>query len=149
MRRYRVFMALGLLLATGCGGPEIKSVPLVRVRGAVTLGGDPLEKAIVIFESPDGSFSYAETDARGRYDLCFDSTTRGVTTGEKTVRIAMNRRVRGLNANDEGGPDDKAGGAFAKQPPEKVPARYNTESELKVEVEPDSRRFNFDLTRDK
>jgi hypothetical protein len=123
----------------------VRTVPLVRVRGAVTLDGEPLQNAVVVFESPDGSFSYSRTDARGRYDLSFDSRTRGVTAGEKVVRIAMNRRVKGLNANDEGGPDDKAGGAFVKPPPEKVPARYNTESTLKLRVEPDSHTFNFDL----
>jgi hypothetical protein len=57
----------------------------------------------------------------------------------------MNRRLKGLNANDEGGPDDKAGGAFPKQPSEKIPARYNTESTLNVRVGPDSRTFDFDL----
>ena len=141
------FIALALAATSvfRCGGPDVERVPLVRVRGVVTLDGEPLEKAIIVFESPDGSFSYAETDSRGRYDLSFDSNTRGVTPGEKIVRIAMNRRVKGLNANDEGLPQDRAGGSFARQPPERVPDRYNVKSTLVVRVEPDSRTFDFDL----
>jgi hypothetical protein len=140
-----VALAPVIAVVLGCGGPAVKTVPLVRIRGVVTLDGHPLERAVVIFESRDGSFSYAQTDSRGRYDLYFDSNTRGVTLGEKTVRIAMNRRLKGLNANDEGGPDDRAGGAFPKQPAEKIPTRYNAESALNVTVAANSDAFNFDL----
>jgi hypothetical protein len=138
-------IALLSLPTLGCGGPEVKVVPLVRVRGVVTLDGNPLENAVVVFESPDGSFSFAQTDARGRYELFFDSETRGVTPGEKIVRIAMNRRVRGLNANDEGSPDDRAGGSFSRQPPEKIADRYNAKSTLTATVGLDSHTINFDL----
>jgi hypothetical protein len=139
-------MAVVSAIVGGCGGPTIEAVPLVRVRGIVTLDGEPLEKAIVVFESNDGSYSYAETDARGRYDLRFDSKTRGATLGEKTVRIATNRRIKGFNANDEGGPDDRAGGMPPKQAAERVPSRYNTESTLSVTVAKDARTFDFALT---
>jgi hypothetical protein len=129
----------------GCGGPETTRVPLVRISGTVTLDGERLKKAVVVFESDDGSFSASETDSRGRYDLRFDSRTRGVTLGKKTVRISMNRRVHGLNSNDEGGPEDKAGGSFKKQPKERVPEEYNHRSTLVVDVTADTGRFNFDL----
>lgn len=139
-----LLLAMSLCL-TGCGGSTVKSVPLIRVRGVVTLDGKPLPKAIVTFESADGSFSYGQTDGQGRYDLRFDSTTRGATSGAKTVRITMNRRIHGLNSNDEGGPGDRAGGAFPKQPPELIPARYNVLSDLNVEVSAQATRFDFDL----
>jgi hypothetical protein len=130
----------------GCGGPDVERVPLVRVRGKVTLDGKPLKQAVVVFESADGSFSYAETNSWGRYDLRFDSQTRGVTPGTKTVRVSMNRRIHGLNSNDEGAPGDKAGGSFRKQPPERVPEKYNVQSTLTVDVKPAAGTFNFDLT---
>jgi hypothetical protein len=138
-------LVLALLVFTGCGNADVTRVPLVRVRGVVTLDGKPLEKAVVIFESADGSFSFAQSARGGGYDLRFDSYTRGVTPGKKTVRISMNRRIRGLNSHDEGGPGDRAGGAFAKQPPEAVPERYNVQSGLTVEVTLDTSRFDFDL----
>jgi len=125
----------------------VKLPPLVRVRGVVKLDGKPLDKAVVIFEAADGSFSYAQTDRGGRYDLHFDSQTRGVTPGAKIVRISMNRRLRGLNSNDEGNPNDKAGGAFKKQPPELVPERYHKHSTLTVVVTADTKRCDFDLKK--
>jgi hypothetical protein len=143
--RTMVLLASAALALVGCGVPGVNRVPLVRVRGVVTFDGKPLAKAVIIFESPDGSFSYAQTSSRGRYDLWFDAQTRGVTPGKKTVRISMNRRLRGLNSHDEGGPGDRAGGAFRKQSPEKIPARYNVHSTLTVDVTADTRTFNFDL----
>ena len=112
----------------GCGGPETMRVELVRLGGAVSLDGTPLVKAVVIFEAPDGSYSYSETDSRGRYSLRFDSRNYGIKAGAKTVRISMNRRINGLNSTDEGGPEDKAGGWFGKQPPEIIAERYNERS---------------------
>jgi hypothetical protein len=143
------FCSAGILLALattlGCGGPETNRVELVRVSGTVTLDDQPLEKAIVIFEAPDASFSYGQTDSRGRYDLRFDSRTPGATPGPKTVRISVNRRIYGLNSNDEGGPDDQAGGSFEEQPPERVPERYNAQSTLTANVSRAADTFDFDL----
>jgi hypothetical protein len=139
-----LLFTMGLLLL-GCGGPEVDRVELVRVRGLVTLDGKPLSKAVIVFEAPDGSFSYAQTSSRGGYDLRFDSQNRGVTPGAKTVRISMNRRIHGLNSTDEGVPGDKAGGWFGKQPPEAIPAKYNADSTLTAEVTSSTNTFNFDL----
>jgi hypothetical protein len=132
----------------GCNGPETARVPLVRVSGVVTLDGDPLENAIVVFESEDGSYSYAQTDSLGHYDLKFDSQYAGVTLGQKAVRISMNRRIRGLNSNDEGGPGDTAGGSFEKQPKERIPEKYNLRSILSADVTASSKTFDFDLESD-
>lgn len=140
--------AFSALVVVGCGGPETTRVPLVRVSGIVKLDGDPLANAVVIFESEEGSYSYAQTDSEGRYDLRFDSQFRGVTLGKKTVRISMNRRIRGLNSNDEGGPDDTAGGSFEKQPKERVPEKYNLRSTLSVNVTASTKSFNFDIESD-
>src|SRR4051794_12579501 len=104
----------------GCSGSNQKLVTLVRAGGIVTLDGEPLEGAVVIFEAAAGAFSYARTDSRGRYTLSFDSTEKGVTPGRKTVRISMKRRIKGLNSTDEGSPSDPAGGWFPRQPPERV-----------------------------
>ncbi len=134
-----------VMVLAGCGGPNQDVVPLIRAHGTVTLDGEPLEHAIVIFEAADGSFSYAQTDSRGRYVLRFDSKENGVTPGRKTVRISMDRRIFGLNSNDEGGPDDPAGGWFPKQPPERVPGKYNSQSELSIEVTPDRIEYDFDV----
>jgi hypothetical protein len=112
----------------------------------VTLDREPLANAIIVFESADGSFSFAQTDSRGKYDLRFDSQSRGTTLGKKIVRISMNRRIKGLNSNDEGGPDDMAGGSFEKQPKERIPEEYNLRSTLTADVTASANTFNFDLS---
>jgi hypothetical protein len=147
LRRGAILRRLPLLITAlvGCGGPETNRVPLARVTGTVTLDGEPLEKAVVVFESEDGAFSFGETDTRGRYELRFDSRTRGTTFGTKIVRISMNRRIHGLNSNDEGGPEDTAGGSFQKQPPERIPEKYNQRSVLTADVTEETATFNFDL----
>ena len=134
-----------LLFSAGCADADAQRVPLVPVRGLVTLDGKPLAKAVVLFESADGSFSYGQTDRRGRYALRFDSRSWGATPGTKTVRISMNRRIHGLNSNDEGGPGDRAGGAFPKQSVELIPERYHARSNVTVEVIPKSKRYDFKL----
>jgi hypothetical protein len=139
-----VLLTLATLLL-GCGGVETKQVPLVRVAGTVKLNGEPLANAVIVFEAADASFSYAQTDERGRYDLRFDSSRRGVTIGPKTVRISMNRRIHGLNSNDEGSPEDRAGGSFQRQPPERIPEEYNVRSKLTANVTADTHTFDFDL----
>ena len=148
MRSYTARMLILAMTAVGygCGGQETTRVELVRVGGTVRLDGTPLVKAVVVFEAPDASFSYSETDSRGRYSLRFDSRNYGIKAGAKTVRISMNRRIKGLNSTDEGGPEDKAGGWFGKQPPESIPERYNKQSTLTADVSTTSRKFNYDLT---
>lgn len=145
--RCQTLWALPLLawVLIGCHGPETTHVPLVKVSGTITLDGEPLANAVVVFEGEDGSFSFAETDSRGRYALKFDSQSRGTTQGRKTVRISMNRRLLGLNSNDEGGPGDSAGGSFKKQPTERIPEKYNLRSTLSAHVTASARRFDFDL----
>lgn len=107
---------------------------LVQVGGTVRLGGKPLPGAVVIFENTEnGTFSYGRTGEAGRYTLMFDSVKPGVTKGRKTVRIKTAGSV------GEGDPDARAA---AK---EVVPACYNSQSTLTVDVTADSQATDFDL----
>ncbi|MDZ4685979.1 MAG: carboxypeptidase-like regulatory domain-containing protein [Planctomycetaceae bacterium] len=138
-------IAIGLLtsLCIGCGRPaaNYSSLELVNATGTVTLDGQPLSEAVVTFDAPDGQFSYGLTDSSGGYSLQIDSQKRGVTPGEKTVRISTTRKILGLNAT-EGESDPASPGASAG---EKVPAQYHKDSELKVSVSSDKTRYDFDL----
>lgn len=144
-------MIVGVVIAIGCGKPkaDYSLVDLVDGHGTVTLDGQPLAAAVVTFEDAvDGTFSYGLTDTEGNYVLQFDSEMQGVKTGKKVVRISTSRVLLGLNSRpgqaDEG-EDGSATGSAAK---EQVPTRYNRNSELTVEVTPDSGPFDFALTRD-
>lgn len=142
-----------LVLTAGCGAPEMdySQVDLVSAGGTVTLDGQPLPGAVVTFENAEGQFSYGLTDDSGYYELQFDSVKEGVTTGPKTVRISTTRKILGLNADDtEGGEVGEASEEGETASPaaavEKVPAKYNKNSELKADVTSGQSEYNFDLT---
>jgi hypothetical protein len=125
--RFDVFPACCVILIVcfaGCGktGPEI-----APVSGRITLDGQPLEKADIVFQ-PDGSKppSSGRADADGRYQLAYKRGVMGGHVGPNTVRITIS-------------PDVVAN-------PPNIPAKYNTDSELKREVKSGQNEFNFDLT---
>ena len=122
--------------AAGCGGrpsADYSGVGLADVSGTVTLDGDPLAGAVVRFHEPGtGRYAFAETDGAGRYTLQFNSEAAGVLPGPKEVHISTAAT----------GPEVTGGGG-----PERVPARYNRDTELTAEVKADATHtFDFALT---
>lgn len=107
MLAYRVpaqaFLALCIVAMTflgGCGGApsrDYSGLELVDVSGTVTLDGQPLAGAMVVFADPEGSTSRGMTDASGVYQLEFSSDQSGVTPGPKTVTVT----VGGSPSSDE------------------------------------------------
>jgi hypothetical protein len=117
-------LILTILLA-GCrkSGPE-----LAPVSGRVTLDGRPVASADVVFQ-PDGAMSpsYGRTDGDGQYQLGYKRGVEGAMVGQHTVRISVSREL-------------------VRNPPP-IPPRYNTESELRREVEPSKKNvFDFELS---
>lgn len=129
------FALLALSLSNwGCREAPIdySSLKLVAVSGVVTLDGKPLEGARVQFIGADGAGSEGITDSTGRYGLRYDSAQMGATPGPKTVKITMD------HSGEADDPD-------AERPEESLPAKYNKQSELRVEVSEASRTHNFPL----
>jgi hypothetical protein len=119
------------LAVTGCGGGGPQ---LGRVEGTVTLDGSPLEGALVEFQpNEQGVPSYGRTDASGRYRLQFGVDRPGAMLGTHTVRITTG----GMESTGEGQP---------VAVPERVPARYNTHSDLTREVTAGRNTFDFELS---
>ena len=73
-----------------------------------------------------------QTDANGRYELMYAFDTPGAIPGEHVVTI----RTAGTFFDDEGNEIERE---------ERVPAKYNTRTELKRIVEPGSSTINFEL----
>lgn len=119
---------LSLLLAlSGCGGETVKTPSVGEVSGMVTLDGNPLEGAIVIFEPDTTRSSNGRTDAQGKYELMFNKEVKGAALGKHKVRIS--RR------------DDPLKGAR-----EALPAKYNQKTELTADVKTGkNENVNFDL----
>jgi len=156
------FLISGIVLAAfiGCSATnqmDYGKVELVSVSGTVTLDGKPLAGAVITFDNTEnGTFSFARTDSSGGYTLQFDSEKNGVLVGKKTVQISTTRTVLGL-AGEEGEETGDSGEATsgegeeaapAEKKEELVPACYNTESKLTVEVTASTTTFNFDLKSD-
>src|SRR5689334_17675559 len=84
-RRCSLFsVVLPAVLFLGCGG-DMKVAP---VAGTVTLDGEPLERASVLFQ-PDkgGRPSYGVTDKSGRYSLLYSMSENGAEVGPATVKV--------------------------------------------------------------
>jgi hypothetical protein len=119
---------------------DYSQLQLVDVSGVVTLDGQPLGHATVIFQADDGTFSLGQTDAAGRYHLQYNSEQAGVPPGRKTVRISTHP-----GAYTESAAPTEESPASGPARLERVPARYNARSELAVVVESHTRTFDFPL----
>ena len=121
-------VALLALLLASCGRSE-----LAGARGRVTLDGQPLADAYVVFcPTRQGTTSYGKTDADGRYRMLFKDNEPGAWLGENLVRITTGDLAAG----------DHPAAA------ERVPVVYNLKTALKVEVLPQDNVFDFDLKSD-
>lgn len=123
-----VAICLGALLA-GCGpsGPET-----YEVSGEVTFDGQPVAEGQIVFRSAEGSSaSWAGAIKDGRYALA-------ATAGKKRVEITATRQVQTAQDSPSGQ------GAFTFE--SYIPAKYNSQSELTVEVTPEGpNEFDFSL----
>jgi hypothetical protein len=131
-----------LLLAvvvTGCSQEKVRT-GYVEVYGTVTLDGDPLPNAQVIFQTADGS-SFARTDADGKYVAKYNRASAGAGTGPATVRITTTELFPDEDVSDL--KIDPRSGDYVK--PEKVPEKYNRKSVLKIEIEEGGSPYDFEL----
>ncbi|MCA9130960.1 MAG: hypothetical protein KDB22_27940 [Planctomycetales bacterium] len=136
---FRPCLASALLISVlGCSSGDMGSVT-----GTVHLDGKPLEGALVTFypeiDGKDpmsgGGASMGRTDAEGNYELTYNRDEMGAQVGKHLVYIET--------LQESGGGDYGAGRG------EEVPKRYNSQSELHVEVKPGRNTIDFlDLTSD-
>jgi hypothetical protein len=74
--------------ALGCGRPTVGAT----ASGLVTINGKPGPPGLRVDFQPhgwSGSPSMGMTDAKGRYDLMFTSSVRGVMAGEFVIRVSL------------------------------------------------------------
>jgi hypothetical protein len=135
MRRLSL-LPLVLPLLAGCGG----GYSTAPVSGRVTLNGQPLANAAVVFQPvaseghDPGPGSGGFTDQEGRYTLKVTGTGRkGAVVGKHKVTITLV-------------PDDDPSDDRPKRT-RRLPARYSRHTKLECEVPPGGTdSANFDLT---
>jgi hypothetical protein len=125
-----------LPVLAGCSSAPADQPPLGRVRGRVTMDGQPLAGVDIVFSPAKGRPSMATTDSTGRYDLFYINTTKGAKVGPHKVFIRP----------AETSPDEVPGdGSKPAAPRPVVPAKYNKRSELTAEVKAGGNTIDFAL----
>jgi len=134
--RQALAITLMLLAAGGCSGRP-KNIAR-KVSGRVTLGGQPLAGALVIFTPKEaGSPSSGKTDQNGNYNLIWAQhqrhTIEGAQIGEHVVTITT---------FVEGAPSAKPP---RQEVPEKVPYKYRLEAQPTATVKSGTNTIDFPL----
>ncbi|MCA9052898.1 MAG: carboxypeptidase regulatory-like domain-containing protein [Planctomycetaceae bacterium] len=138
-----------VLLAAGCGGgPE--GPELYEAQGTVTMDGQPLPKANLIFKPSEGPVATATTDAQGQFTLT-TGTSPGAVAGSHQVAITVS--AEGPDRSQMT-PDDLVAMSMEKEdkPPESpIPVKYGDfmQSGLTatVDADPTKNNFEFKLTK--
>lgn len=122
-----MFVLAAAASITGCSGGS----GLALVEGTVTLDGEPLPKAEVLFRPENGRPSLGVTDAEGKYQLRYSAEKMGALPGTHSVSIrTFVEDPDGENVSSK----------------ERVAPQYNSRTTLKVELTTNQTEpINFDL----
>jgi hypothetical protein len=117
-----VSLCLTVLASAGCGSPDQAS-PRVQLSGVVTLDGAPLESGQIMFVPKDGKLqpTGAGISAGGKFSAA-------VAPGAMQVEIRSPKITGSRKAYDT--PDSP----MLDITEEQIPSRYNTKSELTIDV---------------
>ena len=148
--RFSAVLAIGLMVLTlaGCDSMFVSKTKVVPVSGRITLDDEPLAHAKVLFvpvveKNQDNLLnvvSYGVTDEMGGFILQLDAGGDGAVIGKHIVFITTRQEEAGSKV-------DSAGKEFQlAQCDEKVPARYNRDTQLTYHVcECGNARADFEL----
>ena len=125
----RILVLASICLGSfGCGRGDIPE--LGTVAGKVTMDGKPLAGVMVQFHSAAGGRPGSGTTASdGTYELLYTAGAKGTKLGPSKIEITT------VWPDGEPKPGEK----------ETIPAKYNSESELKEEVKKGRNQLNFEL----
>ena len=129
-----VWMPVVVTFVVGCGAGDLPE--LGEVKGIVTLDGDPVERAYLLFVPEQDAevkvLAYGVTDAEGRYQAIFRDNVDGVPTGPRKVQIYSDEGTtwRGLEF-------------VANGRREFFPRKYNQRTQLTLDVKPGENEQDF------
>ncbi|HEY2412078.1 MAG TPA: carboxypeptidase-like regulatory domain-containing protein [Pirellulaceae bacterium] len=123
-------IVVGCVAVAACNSEKLPR--LSRVSGTVTLDGQPVPEASVVFEGaqPGEPTSLGKTDATGKYELYYSRGHKGTTVGEHVVLISSYQ-----------GPTDEN----PEPKKETIPAKYNAKTEEKRTVKRGTNKIDFEL----
>lgn len=119
----------------GCSsGPDDKP-DMGQVTGTVTMDGQPLADATVVFSPENGRPASGKTDASGKYELIYIRDEKGCKIGKCKVSISTLVEAAEAEGEDNKKPEN----------PEKVAASFNTNTTLTAEVKKGENTFDFEV----
>ncbi|MEM8944023.1 MAG: hypothetical protein AAGD11_02490 [Planctomycetota bacterium] len=124
-RRAILVAFAALCVCVGCSNGD--RPPIGQVTGVVTVDGKPMAGLGILFSQKGFRSSSGFTNERGEYELKYVKDTMGAAVGSHKVRIEY--------ISQEGAGPRRG----------RIPAQYNRNTELTVEVEPGNNEFNFDV----
>lgn len=146
MNPFRYLMILFVGLASTFLGCNPSDQPeLGQVTGTITLDGKPLTGVAVVFQPDNGRPARGVTDAEGKYELVYIRQTKGTKVGPNRVEVAPSEEGEETEEAEPGDGDTQTASKKPKSGKPSVPARYNTKSELKVDVKSGPNTFDFQL----
>lgn len=135
-------LSLGLSWVVGCGksGPQI-----VPVSGTVTLDGNPIDKAGVMFIPDTGRPATGVTDPQGHFTLTTAPDGNGAEVGKYQVTVSL-KKISGVAADANGLEAGPATGPIKEE--YIVPQKYSDPktSGITVEVKSGMEQVKLELT---
>jgi hypothetical protein len=125
-----VLCSLALLLGGSSGCSKSSTVQRAAIQGSVTLDGEPLKNGVIEFSPVTSKLGSGGKITNGRYQLPAD---KGLPEGEYLVRITSAGEAPPAQAVAPGMEPAPAG--IAK---ERIAARFNAETTLKLSVPADA-----------
>ncbi len=126
-----VLLAACLPWIIGCGDGGKPGPQMYHIVGTVSYSGEPLKDANLVARSVDGKHAAGATISNGKFQL-------DAPAGMTIVEITASREVPGEFREDNPGEKVPVKEQF-------IPAKYNTESTLKLDIKPDVKDAKFDL----
>jgi hypothetical protein len=127
----RVLLAACVISFVGCGGGGKPGPKLYHVAGVVNFTGAPLKEGDMVVRSADGKHAAGATISDGKFQ--FDAPA-----GASIVEIKAMRDIPGEFREENPGEKVPVKEQY-------IPAKYNSESTLKLEIKGDVKDVKFDL----
>ena len=137
-RRILLLISIGLVPLTGCTAKPYEGKPRIPLTGKVTYDGKPIDGGTISFIPSDESNRVSGGPLiQGAYSV---PEEKGANVGAYRVEVRWPQPT-GKKYKD---PDTLE--TYNEQK-ESMPARFNTQSELKAEVSATQNKFDFDLKK--
>jgi len=94
---HRLPLLITVAVSAGCGAPTV-NYSMIPVEGTITFEGEPLSRAEVMFDSPDGPRGFGVSDENGRFSVMTRQFGAGLPAGKYRVLVSSSEqtRIRGL-----------------------------------------------------